>query len=101
MFVASVGAVWLREILLTFCTSNPVIAIAARPPAWSTFIALATLPLPLTLHPLLPLMTVKTLLAVRTIALIVAWAAEAGWRLNGIGCRHRRSFSRRGAGFTR
>lgn len=76
LFVASVGAVRLREILLALRAPNPIIAIAARPAACCTFAALAALAL--TFHPLLPLMPVLPLLAVGTIARVMAGAPGTG-----------------------
>ena len=70
MFVASVRAMWLCEILLALSASNPILSITTRPAACPTIVALATLAL--TLQPLLPLMTVLTLLAVGTIATVMA-----------------------------
>ncbi|MFZ0401504.1 MAG: hypothetical protein WAL03_10520, partial [Pseudolabrys sp.] len=71
----------LREILLTLRAPDPIIAIAARPAASRSVVALATLAL--TLHPLLPLMPVKTLLAIGTIASVMAGASGIG---RGLGC---------------
>lgn len=71
---------WFRKILLALRAADPFISIAARPfatrAAIVSFAALA-----LTLHPLLPLMAVLSLLAVRAIA-VVTWTARAGRRLS-------------------
>ncbi|MGB7688800.1 MAG: hypothetical protein WBL98_10015, partial [Pseudolabrys sp.] len=76
----------LREILLTLGAPNPIITIAARPAAPRSFVALATLAL--TLHPLLPLMPVKTLLAIGTLASVMAGASGTGRGLGCIWCSH-------------
>ncbi|MGA8932660.1 MAG: hypothetical protein WB522_00170, partial [Pseudolabrys sp.] len=102
LFVASVGAMRLREILLTLRAPDPIIAIAARPAASPrSVVALATLAL--TLHPLLPLMPVKTLLAIGTIASVMAGASGIGRGLGCIWCSDCRGFCcracRSGTGF--
>jgi hypothetical protein len=80
LFVAAVGSMWLRKILLALRAADPFISIAARPFAtWAAIVSFAALAL--TLHPLLPLMAVLTLLAVRAIA-VVTWTARAGRRLS-------------------
>jgi hypothetical protein len=76
LFVAPVGSMWLRKILLALRAADPFISIAARPFAtWAAIVSFAALAL--TLHPLLPLMAVLSLLAVRAIA-VVTRTARAG-----------------------
>ena len=71
---------WLRKILLALRAADPFISIAARPFAtWAAIVSFAALAL--TLHPLLPLMAVLMLLAVRAIA-VVTGAASTGRRLS-------------------
>jgi hypothetical protein len=78
LFVAAVGSMWLRKILLALRAANSFITIAARPFAtWAAVVSFAALAL--TLQPLLPLMAVLTLLAVRA---IVTWTTRAGRRLS-------------------